>query len=69
MLASFGDAEAARRATGPPGAATSGCSPGRRAPTDRAGAVVATNLRPVAARRPARLGWHEIHKATWDGPR
>ena len=48
------------------GRATSGCSPGRAPPT--AGAVRGRD-QPRGCGCPAgdRLGWHEIHKATWAG--
>lgn len=39
------------------------------APVPPDGAVVATDLGLFLPGRPERLGWHEIHKATWDGRR
>src|SRR5690606_425669 len=39
------------------------------APAPPDGAVVATNLGLFLPGRRERLGWHEIHKATWDGRR
>jgi hypothetical protein len=60
--AAAGDAAAGDPAAGGDAAAGGGAA-GAAAPP----AVVATNAGLFLPGQPGRLGWHEIHKATWDG--
>ena len=49
------------------GATAGGVAAGRAVAGGADAAVVATNLGVFLPGRDARLGWHEIHKATWTG--